>query len=353
MPFAKNPEILEKKGRITVAFCVENPEISVIVPVYNVGEFVEKCISTLAEQSIKVPYEILAVNDGSTDESLKILQNMEQKYSNVCILNQKNSGVSVARQNGLKQARGKYICFVDGDDYVSRKYLEKLYQACKKNDAQIACCSYDWHFVFSGFYLPYPFRAYHVMSTERGLRMLIRDYQIQSFWWSKMIEKSVIIASHVTFPKMCFEDLAVLHRVFACADKVVLIPNGLYYYNVHTESTLGTMNPQKICDYIRAVAMVREGLMQKGLYAGKYRSAHNALASKSLSCCQWNVMKMHIEAHHLKGAMANLHRVHLLMKQVTADKFNPNTFYENLSGEILTSSGRKEADDTICSGGIK
>ena len=101
------------------------PKISVIVPVYKVEKFLPKCLESLINQTLK-DIEIICINDGSPDNSLKILEEYAKKDSRIKIINQKNAGPSVARNNGMSAASGEYIGFVDSDDWIDLDFYEKL-----------------------------------------------------------------------------------------------------------------------------------------------------------------------------------------------------------------------------------
>lgn len=105
------------------------PKYSIIVPVYNAEEYLEKCLNSILKQTNQ-DFEVIVINDGSTDKSLDILN----KYKDdIIIINEENSGVSVARNNGVKKAQGKYLVFVDSDDYLENKLLEKVDIVSKNN----------------------------------------------------------------------------------------------------------------------------------------------------------------------------------------------------------------------------
>ncbi len=112
-------------------------KVSVIVPVYNVEKYLEECIESLINQTL-TDIEIICINDGSTDNSLKILEELQKKDNRIKIINQKNSGVSSARNNGIENATGEYIGFVDSDDWIDSDYYEKLYNTAKKYNSDIA-----------------------------------------------------------------------------------------------------------------------------------------------------------------------------------------------------------------------
>ena len=127
------------------------PKISVIVPVYNVEKFLEKCLKSIIEQTFE-DLEIICINDGSTDKSLSILNSYAAKDPRIKILSQTNQGQSCARNAGLEIASGEYIGFVDSDDWIDLDFYEKLYNTAKKYDADIAVASikrlrtYKWKY---------------------------------------------------------------------------------------------------------------------------------------------------------------------------------------------------------------
>ncbi len=107
---------------------------SFIVPVYNTEKYLKKCLNSLVKQTFK-NFEIIVVNDGSTDDSKKIISKYEKKYNNIKVINQKNQGLSMARNNGVKEAKGKYLIFIDSDDYVETNLLKEV--DSKIDDAEV------------------------------------------------------------------------------------------------------------------------------------------------------------------------------------------------------------------------
>lgn len=113
------------------------PEISIIIPVYNVEAFIRKTIESVIAQSF-TSWELILVDDGSPDSSGKICDEYASKYDRITVIHQLNQGVSAARNNGLDKAVGKYICFIDGDDYVAKTYLSSMHEALGSYDAVYA-----------------------------------------------------------------------------------------------------------------------------------------------------------------------------------------------------------------------
>lgn len=120
---------------------IKNPKISIIVPVYNAEKYIDRCIESIINQSFD-SIEIIAINDGSTDESLNILKKYEKNDRRIKVIAQTNSGVSSCRNKGIEQAKGEYIAFVDSDDWIDINMIEIMYKKAISNNSDIIMCSY-------------------------------------------------------------------------------------------------------------------------------------------------------------------------------------------------------------------
>lgn len=313
----------------------QKPIISIVIPVYNVERFVGKCLSSLVHQTFQGPYEIIAVNDGSKDGSLRILRQFEESYNFVKVIDQPNKGMSMARNAGLAIAKGEYICLVDSDDFVSPKYLEELYKAATENDADIACCYYYFRQADSGFLFPYVLHCSGVFTQEEAMNKLLRDMTIQSLVWNKIYKRELFTKNNITFTSMAFEDMIFANKIFLQANKVVVIDKSLYYYNQQSQSTLATMNASKINDFIRGLAMVRISLENAGVYE-KYKKSYLARANKIYWCC-WNyVTKMHRRERCMHGCLTNMKKVGRAIKHYSGDEFSPTTLFSELPDVVNT-----------------
>ena len=115
-------------------------KVSIIVPVYNAQKYLSQCLDSLLNQTLKET-EIICVDDGSADDSVDIINQYSSKDRRVKLIRQKNSYAGVARNNGLKQAAGEYVVFVDADDFFERDMLRSMYAQAKKDNAEICLCS--------------------------------------------------------------------------------------------------------------------------------------------------------------------------------------------------------------------
>lgn len=120
---------------------MKNDKISVVVPIYNSEKYIRRCLNSIINQTYS-NLEIILINDGSTDESLKIITEYEKIDTRIKVINKKNSGVSDSRNIGIKEARGEFICFVDSDDWLENNMLEKMSEKQKITEADVVRCNY-------------------------------------------------------------------------------------------------------------------------------------------------------------------------------------------------------------------
>lgn len=120
--------------------------ISVIVPVFKVEQYLKRCVSSILNQSYK-NIEIILVDDGSPDNCPEICDDLSSKYSNITVIHKKNGGLSSARNAGLEKCNGRYISFVDSDDFIDKNFINRLYECIIKYDADVAMVMYEETFL--------------------------------------------------------------------------------------------------------------------------------------------------------------------------------------------------------------
>ncbi len=214
-------------------------KLSVIIPVYGVEKYIEKCSISLFEQSLQ-EIEYIFVNDCTKDDSIIILQNVIKKYPQVkdkvkIIDHVKNLGQSGARNTGLKHAQGEYIIHLDSDDWLDFNVYEKMYELAKNNDACIVCC---------GIKLIYKNRI-DVIDFKGGEQFLNLNKMnfglLYSSLCNKMIKRELYYENNI-FPYEginMWEDLGIMTRLRYFANKVVFLNEELYYnYNKQNESSI-------------------------------------------------------------------------------------------------------------------
>lgn len=120
----------------------DKTQITVVLPVYNVVDYLEECIKSVLKQTY-VNFELILVDDGSSDGSELICDKYKEMDCRIIVIHQKNGGLSAARNTGISYASGKFITFIDSDDYIAPEYIEKLYEAIIKYDADISMCDFQ------------------------------------------------------------------------------------------------------------------------------------------------------------------------------------------------------------------
>lgn len=240
--------------------------ISVVVPVYNTSEFLRDCLDSLLSQTY-VDLEIICVNDGSTDNSLSILEEYQQKDSRIKILNQANQGLSMARNNGFKLAQGEYISFIDSDDWVSNDYLQKLHDALVRSNCDIACASILRKSKTSERYRIH-YKAEMVYSSLQE-KLDICRIPVCCYVWNKLYKRELI----ENFPfsaGMYFEDVLWTPYVLAKSASIVTVPNITYYYRSNANSIVKkTPSEKKQRDLYFAKKKLFKFYEENGLFLAK------------------------------------------------------------------------------------
>ena len=200
---------------------------SFIVPVYNTEKYLKKCLDSLVNQTYK-DFEIIVVNDGSTDKSSSIISKYQKKYKNIIVIDKENEGLSMARNRGVQKSSGKYIIFVDSDDYVSNKLLEEVDKKIDDSDIlrfQIATEDEDYtkinEYHEEGFESMYGYDAFKNLSS----------YHFVEPAWCYVIRKNYYIENKFSFKKGVYhEDFGLIPYVIYKARKVKSIDFIGYYY---------------------------------------------------------------------------------------------------------------------------
>lgn len=214
--------------------------VSVIVPVYNMEDYLERCLDSLVNQTLE-SLEIICVDDGSKDSSGAILDKYAAEYPSVTVIHSLNCGVSNARNTGLERASGRYVGFVDSDDYVSLDMFEKLYDAAEKNSVDIVQCSND---------RKGKRRKSAFFCGEDEIVTAFIDGEITNSVCDKLYSRNVV--GDINFPQdlRFAEDFEFNARVLCRANYFFLLPDVLYHYTVREGSeTHLEINDSHICGF--------------------------------------------------------------------------------------------------------
>ena len=223
---------------------MDDVKVSVIVPVYNVAEYLRECLNSIVNQTLE-GIEIICVNDGSTDNSLEILEEYAKMDSRVKVFTIENSGISQARNFGIKHAKGEYIGFVDSDDYINETMFEKLYISCKQNDLDISMCQISLFDDETGevnndldYYNLKVFKDLDKDvfnaddTTEFTCNIVVNVY-------NKLYRKSLLEDNSIVFPpNLIFEDELFFMKTYLLAQRISIVNEFLYYYRLNRKGSI-------------------------------------------------------------------------------------------------------------------
>lgn len=209
-------------------------KVSIIVPVYNVRNYIEKCIDSLISQTYS-NLEIILVDDGSTDGSEKVCDVFEKKDCRVKVIHKKNGGQSEARNMGLDIASGDYITFVDSDDYVTNNYIEFLLDLLVSNDADISIGSYTY--VTSQIVKSRATKEFKILEPHETTRRMLLDDGFDMGVWAKMFK--AILFEDIRFPSgKYFEDSLITYQLVAKSKRNIFNSESIYFYVNRNDSTV-------------------------------------------------------------------------------------------------------------------
>lgn len=234
-------------------------KISVVVPCYNVEKYVEKCLDSILHNGME-DIEVIAVNDGSQDNTLDILKKYQEKYSNFVLIDQKNQGLSMARNTGLKKAKGEYIAFLDSDDSVEPNMYETMYEKAKVGNFDIVAC---------GVNIVYPDKTNkidcglaHDVTTKKELKNLMNQWY--TVVWNKIYKKELL--KNMKFkPGIWYEDVEFLYRLLPKIKSVGVV-NQYYCNYMQREGSITYTYNHKLYDLIDNFNGVIEYYKENNLY---------------------------------------------------------------------------------------
>lgn len=242
-----------------------NPNVSIIVPVYNVEKYLEKCLASLAVQTLD-SIEIIVVNDGSPDNSQEIIDRFKLKYPNrIFSYTKPNGGLSDARNFGLEKARGQYIGFIDSDDWIEPNMFEILYKKAISENSDLVLCD-----------LEYVWDETNITKNMLGYKMILNKPIEKSvflsplFAWNKLYHRSLFDDLHIKYPiGVWYEDIPVTLPIFANAKNITYVNETFIHYRQRSTSIMGSKNSDNLKDIFTVLGMVKDYFYTNGLM-GKY-----------------------------------------------------------------------------------
>jgi glycosyltransferase, group 2 family protein len=224
-------------------------KISVIIPVFNSSLYLDHCLSTVVNQTLK-DIEIILIDDGSTDDSLNVIKNYAKKYNNIKYTSKENEGQAIARNIGIQMSSGEFITFIDSDDYIELNMLEKLYNIAKSDNSDIVLCDYV--------------EEYSNKNIEKKSLYIEADNINKSYILcvagpcSKIINSNIFKKNDIKFLEgNIYEDLAVIPALALYSNKISYCNEILYHYVIRQNST---MNQTKYSKKLESIFNVMDTL---------------------------------------------------------------------------------------------
>ena len=249
------------------------PKVSVIVPIYNVEKYLEKCINSLLSQTLE-DIQIILVNDGSKDNSGNIAKEYEKNNKNrIIYVEKENGGLSDARNYGLKYATGDFIAFLDSDDYIEKNAYEEMYNKAIEENADYVECDFIWEF-------PNKIRVDKQYPYKNKKEMLSF---VRVVAWNKLIKRQLIIDNNLEFPKgLRYEDIEFTYKLIPFVNKFVYVDKPFIHY-VQREGSIANVQNERTAEIFTVLDNVIEFYKKNNIYE-KYRDELEYNYARYLLC---------------------------------------------------------------------
>lgn len=249
------------------------PKVSVIVPIYNVEKYLEKCINSLLSQTLE-DIQIILVNDGSKDNSGNIAKEYEKNNKDrVIYVEKENGGLSDARNYGLKYATGDFIAFLDSDDYIEKNAYEEMYNKAIEEDADYVECDFIWEF-------PNKIRVDKQYPYKNKKEMLSF---VRVVAWNKLIKRQLITDNNLEFPKgLRYEDVEFTYKLIPFVNKFAYVDKPFIHY-VQREGSIANVQNERTAEIFTVLDNVIEFYKKNNIYE-EYRNELEYNYARYLLC---------------------------------------------------------------------
>lgn len=264
---------------------MDTPKISVIIPVYNAEKYLEKCLDSILQQTFR-EIEVICVDDGSQDASKQILRRYASQDARVIVVEQKNMYAGVARNRGMELAKGKYLIFLDADDFFHPDMLRRAYACSEQYRADITifnvkCFSDQTKITFKGKWL------YNKDLIPQKQPFSMHDIYSQIFQittaspWNKLFNREFIQREQILFQgTRSTNDVYFVNLALALAERIVTIDRSLLYYRVDTKNNLQNTQEQSPLDFYTACRALKKSLEQRKAF----QNVEQSFVNFALSC---------------------------------------------------------------------
>lgn len=261
-------------------------KVSVIMPVYNAGEYLRPALDSVVDQTLK-EIEIICVDDGSTDNSLEILKEYQKGDERIRIVTETNAGPALARNNGIRRARGEYIAFLDADDFFEPDMLEAMYAEATRGNLDIVLSDYDIYNSHKAAFSRPAKEAHESIYDEAEVTS--KNESPDSIFsstngaaWNKLFRTSFVIDKGLTFlPEVkLYEDVYFVINALSLAERVGKVHRVLIHHRIYSEQSRARLFKKYFSQIPEVYARTKESLMSTGMYAPLSYSFVNFTASR-------------------------------------------------------------------------
>lgn len=278
-------------------------KVSIVVPIYNLEKYVPRCLDALVNQTLE-DIEILCVDDGSKDSAGQIIEDYKKRYPNkVKTFHKENGGEWSARTYGLKKAVGEYVGFIDSDDVPEVTWAEKLYNAAKENDADIAFSGYDRVDLDTGKTVSVEMTQYGTMNKEVDWNDDFIVYANPSLW-NKLYRREIVKDSEFLPFRGCNDTLFLIRAYMDGAKKLTFIPDVLYHYYLRSSSQIHSLNLKDIENLKKYLLVIKDYSKKIGKY-DEYKDTLSNMAFLHLGI-SWAFMLSYDKSVKLRKELKNI-----------------------------------------------
>lgn len=301
--------------------------ISVIVPIYKVEEYLDRCVQSIVDQTYK-NLEIILVDDGSPDRCPAMCDEWASKDSRIRVIHKQNGGLSDARNAGMDVACGEYIAFVDSDDWIHPQFVESLYRAVEEHGAQLAACGVRFVYSEADTAEEQNVALSTAYTAEQALETLILGKGFRAVAWNKLYHRSLLEGERFPVGKY-HEDEFFTYKVIGKADKLTFVETEMYFYLQRNSGIMGSVSLKHLealdaykerLDYFRmyfpkiyekdkvtfcvmCVVFYKMALALEGKHKAETRKIKNYRKSVKVGFAQWRECKLKDRVYLLLGRM--------------------------------------------------
>ena len=233
------------------------PKISIIVPVYNVEKYIDKCLKSLTLQTLQ-GIEIIIVNDGSLDRSIDIIEKyVKENPTKIKYYEKKNGGLSSARNYGIEYATGEYIAFLDSDDYIEINMYEEMYNLAKKENADMVECDFIWEWEYGK-------KVYDKRREYKTKEDMMKKPRVVA--WNKIYKREILNKNKIRFPEgLIYEDMEFFYKLLPHLNKISYI-NKYFVHYIQRKDSISNKQTKKIEDIFKILDNIFDYYKEQNLY---------------------------------------------------------------------------------------